>query len=232
MCDVADCGREMKGHGLCSTHLAQKRRTGEVWPINGRPRKRQPPTCSFPGCDRASHGHGLCQSHAQQVANGWPLAEFKPRYCLPDGHFRCGACGEVKPVGDFSSPSAGRSRRHTCKSCHASKMREWNKKNPEKVRASRLKKNFGLSVATYDEMYAAQGAACAICAKHLPHHVLTGTGKRKGDTWTCVDHDHVSGAVRGLLCNTCNQALGLMRDDTGLLEAAIMYLRRNQIETA
>jgi hypothetical protein len=46
----------------------------------------------------------------------------------------------------------------------------------------------------------------------------------RGDCFK-VDHDHVTGAVRALLCHGCNIGIGLFRDDPGLLEDAASYLR-------
>jgi hypothetical protein len=43
-----------------------------------------------------------------------------------------------------------------------------------------------------------------------------------------VDHDHVSGHVRGLLCSHCNRAIGLLSDDPKVIEAAASYVRKNR----
>ena len=56
-----------------------------------------------------------------------------------------------------------------------------------------------------------QGGVCALCRQRAPEH---------------VDHDHLTGRVRGLLCSCCNQALGNARDDVAILERAVDYLRR------
>lgn len=65
----------------------------------------------------------------------------------------------------------------------------------------------------YDKMLSDQGGACAIC----------GRGPTPG-RWLCVDHDHETGIVRGLLCVNCNTMLGQAHDDTLLLDRAIGYL--------
>ena len=66
----------------------------------------------------------------------------------------------------------------------------------------------------YSKMFNLQGGKCAICG-HEPQ------GSQKLD----VDHSHTSGAVRGLLCNNCNKALGLVHDSVEVLENAIKYLK-------
>jgi Recombination endonuclease VII len=72
-------------------------------------------------------------------------------------------------------------------------------------------RRYGISLAEYDALLEKQGGACAICRK-----------RPKGRL--CVDHCHVTGMVRGLLCNECNGALGYLKDDQGSLVAALAYL--------
>jgi Recombination endonuclease VII len=78
-------------------------------------------------------------------------------------------------------------------------------------RRAQLKRLYGISPAEYDALLAKQGGACAICRK-----------RSKGRL--CVDHCHVTGTVRGLLCNECNCALGYLKDDQASLVAALAYL--------
>lgn len=86
-------------------------------------------------------------------------------------------------------------------------------KNPGKPRSParphRLRRH-RLSWGRYYEMLAIQGGVCKICldpfdAEH-------------------IDHDHSTGAVRGILCRRCNVGLGLFRDNPALLVAAAKYL--------
>jgi Recombination endonuclease VII len=72
-------------------------------------------------------------------------------------------------------------------------------------------RRYGISLAEYDALLEKQGGACAICRK-----------RPKGRL--CVDHCHVTGMVRGLLCNECNGALGYLKDDQASLVAALAYL--------
>ena len=83
-----------------------------------------------------------------------------------------------------------------------------------------LRGAFGLSLAEYEAMLAAQGHACASCGGRE-------TTKRKGkDLWLAVDHCHTTGSIRGLLCGACNKGLGHFKDDPKLLRAAADYLER------
>lgn len=93
--------------------------------------------------------------------------------------------------------------------------KQWALKNPEKVREFRLKK-YGITPAQFDTLAAFQNGVCAICS-------APPTGRKQ---YLSVDHDHVTGRVRGLLCNECNTALGLLKDNVQTLEAAIKYLQR------
>ena len=91
----------------------------------------------------------------------------------------------------------------------------WAKQSPEKKRAGRLRKDYGLTAEEYEARLLRQGGGCAICGTKA-----TGKAERK----LSVDHDHKSGALRGLLCHQCNFGLGQFRDDTVLLSKAISYL--------
>jgi Autographiviridae endonuclease VII len=72
-------------------------------------------------------------------------------------------------------------------------------------------RRYGLSLADYRALEKRQGHACAIC--------------RKMTRDLCIDHCHVTGRVRGLLCRSCNSALGLYADDPRRLRAALAYLK-------
>ncbi|MBE3042995.1 endonuclease VII domain-containing protein [Candidatus Bathyarchaeota archaeon] len=60
------------------------------------------------------------------------------------------------------------------------------------------------------------------------NHVCVICGGTNGKKRLAVDHDHRTGVIRGLLCNRCNQALGLMRDSYELLTNAIKYLQKGK----
>ncbi len=86
-------------------------------------------------------------------------------------------------------------------------------------RKSYLKRTYGLTVEEYDAMLAAQGCVCFFC-RETP-----------GDLPLHVDHDHATGAVRGLLCSRCNNnALGLFQESPHLFQAAADYPRARDHE--
>lgn len=86
----------------------------------------------------------------------------------------------------------------------------WQRRNPEKVRAA---KGMVFGDKTITQMLVTQMTCCAICRCTL-----------LGGKATHVDHDHYTGAVRGLLCSRCNRGLGFFCDDPRLLARAIAYL--------
>ena len=71
-------------------------------------------------------------------------------------------------------------------------------------------REYGLSVAGYQNLLAQQNGARAIC--------------REPGRELCVDHDHQSGRVWALLCGNCNSAIGFLRESPLLARAAANYL--------
>ncbi len=72
---------------------------------------------------------------------------------------------------------------------------------------------YGLTGVAYDNLLAHQGGRCAICLR-----------PPEADKELHVDHDHASGAVRGLLCRMCNKGLGHFEDEIERMTRAIQYL--------
>ena len=79
----------------------------------------------------------------------------------------------------------------------------------------KLLRDFGITSKQYDEMLVSQKGCCKLCGKD-------GSKLTKR---LAVDHCHETGAVRGLLCGTCNTALGLFYDNIELMKKAIKYVR-------
>jgi len=83
-----------------------------------------------------------------------------------------------------------------------------------------LKSKYGMTVADYDRMLSDQEGGCAICGDDGQ------AGRWAG--LLHVDHCHSTGAVRGLLCESCNLALGKFKDDPRLLRRAAEYIQSHQ----
>ncbi len=99
------------------------------------------------------------------------------------------------------------------------RVAEWQKANPGRVYESLTLKKYGLTLQDYLARLRQQRNRCAICGQH--ERARRPSGKRKR---LAVDHCHVTGVVRGLLCTHCNHTLGRMGDDPRLLRRAADYL--------
>jgi len=97
----------------------------------------------------------------------------------------------------------------------AAESRHYHAAHPEKRRARKLKKNYNLSLAEYENILIKQGGVCAICRKR-------GWNLRRPH----IDHDHITNKVRGILCSNCNTALGLIAEDPKRAWAMASYLEK------
>jgi hypothetical protein len=80
----------------------------------------------------------------------------------------------------------------------------------------RVQETYGLEKGEYAQLYTFQGGLCALCRR------ATGASRRLS-----VDHDHATGAVRGLLCRPCNTLLGHARDAIAFFQRCINYLAKS-----
>ena len=117
----------------------------------------------------------------------------------------CKKCVEIHP--DTLGYWRRKGNRMVCKIGHALSMR---------ARGAPSLSKYGLTIEEYNQMFQAQGGACAIC--------------RRTQFTLCrslaVDHCHKTGRVRGLLCTGCNLALGGFEDCPIRLDQAAFYLRK------
>lgn len=91
------------------------------------------------------------------------------------------------------------------------KTRQWHSK-----RHYYLKYKFGITEEQYETMLSKQNHCCAICKS-------SNSGDKRSSRLS-IDHCHKTGAIRGLLCSSCNKAIGLMKDSPEIFSAAIGYL--------
>lgn len=99
-----------------------------------------------------------------------------------------------------------------CKDCVKEGMLKYDrpKQDPVYARNRALKIKYNLTPDAYNALLEIQGNCCAIC--------------KDGDKRLVVDHCHVSGKVRGLLCHQCNVALGMFKDNKTTIKTALEYL--------
>jgi hypothetical protein len=118
---------------------------------------------------------------------------------------RCSACKDFKHFSLFDKhPKNSTGRLSSCKECEIKRYR---------IRM------YGVTSEAYEALVETHGGQCAICkctAEHPRNHGLKSLA---------IDHCHTSGSVRGLLCHSCNTALGKFDDNISFLQGAISYLR-------
>lgn len=106
----------------------------------------------------------------------------------------CSKCKEQKTLEDFSKSKQNKTHAY-CKPCQS----EYH-----------FIRRYGLDRDDYLQMFEEQESKCAICNRY--------------DDKLHVDHDHKTGEVRALLCGQCNKAIGLMKDNPRITQAATDYL--------
>jgi len=204
-CSVLGCQKPVVAKLLCSTHYKRFKRHGN------------------PNLGRPAHW-GQAEKHPLWHSHQW----FKRQQIL---------CDEwsdfwkfIAGVGDKEegkrlcrtdqtlslSPSNFYWKQTIENTGRADYAKKWRVANPEKARNSELKRRFGISLETYNEILESQNGTCSICKqKCLTYDNLS------------VDHCHKTGRMRGLLCSQCNKGLGHFKDCPQLLEKAIAYLMFN-----
>ena len=118
---------------------------------------------------------------------------------VPEGHKFCRGCRTIKPHSAWSRNSHASDGLQTrCKECKRASGRR-----------DHLRKSYGLTESEVVEILTSQDGLCAICQSAPAIH---------------IDHDHRTGAVRGMLCFRCNAALGQLGDSPDVLVRATRYL--------
>lgn len=140
---------------------------------------------------------------------------------------KCSKCGEIKEISQFPKQSGDKYMSH-CKECRraynnahrrkdinksrekdrerysknsdvrAKYARDYRKNNPEKMRELHLKSNYNITINDYNNMLLKQNNKCAVCGRDMSDY---------GKVF-CVDHNHTTGKVRGLVCDPCNYGIG------------------------
>lgn len=160
----------------------------------------------------------------------------------------CKMCEQQLPLEQFRKHKLTKDRLNIwCNSCQISYQKEWVKQNPEKanwrkrnpekskkarraweasnpekVRGCWIKKYWphltgNEAIIEYQRLFEKQQGSCAIC----------GLKECSPTKRLAVDHDHVSGKVRGLLCDRCNRGIGYFRESIDIMSNGITYLKRS-----
>lgn len=148
----------------------------------------------------------------------------------------CPKCRKRKRVNKFGKSNRTKDGYFTrCKECYNREKAEWRlvnwernhrnktryrKDNPDRVRDSNLRQKYGISLDEYNKMFHEQGGVCNICER--PERIVNGKSKKVAPL--AVDHCHDTGKVRGLLCFSCNIALGKFQDSPEILARALAHV--------
>lgn len=177
------------------------------------------PQCSIEGCKKLAHARGWCAMHwARWRANGSTYRPPRPTGCKVDG------CDKDHYARDYCRRHYGQYKRgltptlyKTCLHCgDPVRDRVANAELHEgcvepRERDLYYRREYGLTFDEYEALRTYQMDRCAICFQQYGNELH-------------VDHNHLNGSVRGLLCGDCNRALGCLQDNPTSLRAAIQYL--------
>lgn len=140
--------------------------------------------------------------------------------------FHCGKCGQDKPRDAFyRHPYAGdHTVRKPCKACIGKDRRQRYAENNgiDESYEQVLKRDYGITLAEYNEMVRKQAGRCAICRRGEAT-MQSGRVRRLS-----VDHDHVTNTVRGLLCQRCNTLVWALEDNHTTIDAVRRYVEQWQ----
>ncbi len=119
----------------------------------------------------------------------------------------------------YSQTDKGKATRRCYRRSDQYKVSQERYRQSGKGKDGRLKHLYNLSLEDYNKLVEKQNGKCAICNKEFNMEDLCGIH---------VDHDHITGKVRSLLCRKCNAMLGFSDDTISKLESAISYLKSFQ----
>ena len=146
-----------------------------------------------------------------------PKSNFPKNSRAADGHaWKCKRCDSLRLKAEYHSNPIRRQQRLDA-------AKKWKESHLERYkyiqRNVQLRRKYGITALEYDQLRKAQNGCCMLC------------GKVCGPTFQDmrVDHNHVTGKVRALLCPACNTGLGQFGDSVFMLEKAITYLKAYEV---
>jgi hypothetical protein len=218
-CSIHNCTKPSVSKGLCDTHRKRVARHGtpeQTRPADWGAKEKHPKYKTW--CN-------LRRYHRDAIPKTWAVDFWSFVADVPDRP--TGRCSAQRVDTDqpwskdnfyWREPIVDDVRR----SDHKAYMREYARRmraaNPDYHKSLKIKKMYGITIDTYNEMLTEQKGCCAICAKPESNEI-------KGKvTSLAIDHDHATGAIRALLCSNCNRGLGLFNDSVELLAKAHEYV--------
>lgn len=114
---------------------------------------------------------------------------------------KCSGCKIEKLESEFHRKNRNKDfLQNYCKDCGRKAQRK-----------NTFKKVYQIDMAEYDRRVGTQFGKCLLCQKLSSRRL-------------CVDHDHKTGRVRGLLCRGCNTCLGWVENNSGMINRIVMYI--------
>ena len=147
----------------------------------------------------------------------------------------CSKCKEPKADTEFAVRDNSTGRLHAqCRKCQSDyrkkhyednldkykrKARSWSKSNPMNGAYTKVKKHYA---GTYSEFVSEVKALRRDCGNKC---CVCGDDESKLSRRLCIDHCHASGRLRGLLCDSCNLALGKLRENFSIVMRLADYVK-------
>jgi len=191
------------------------------------------PFCEEPKYYRNGRYRGYCKAHISERTR-YKIKAY--RELLPLWSFRrCEVHGLLNFDQVYRNICVKSPSQYTCKYCRKSyekskycpiKAKKTYEKRYAQKRDRELRHAYGITREDYFKILEAQGGVCAICLISFDEFV---SKKRKYKRkYFDIDHCHATKVVRGVLCHSCNMAIGLLKDSSDNLGRAIDYLRPHQ----
>lgn len=206
-CSVQDCSNPARCRGWCDKHYSRWRTHGDPTVVLARRRvaRKDPIDPNLDG--------KVCSTCNRYL----PLNAYYRRAVTPDGlMYRCKDCCRDAYNKRYENDPNFREvrKRHN---------RSYYDANQERRRRDRRKNlnRYGITEDDFAALDESQGGRCAIC-NDLPNETNVRSRKKR----LCVDHEHETGKIRGLLCDRCNTGLGIFKDSVNRLQSAIAYLQK------
>ena len=155
------------------------------------------------------------------------------------GTKRCRECGEEKPLDDFYVTSTKKRsgvpyRQARCKPCYCAAGRVHYSEHRDRINRRIADYNRRKRLARWG--LDAEPESCNICGAtpDSPRNGAYSSGgtRQRPSKGLSLDHDHVTGKPRGVLCSQCNRAIGLMDDDPELFAKAALYIQQYRAKVA
>lgn len=219
VCEVPECGGKTFAYGLCEKHAVRLRTHGDV--------NYDQKAAHFLRSKHPLYKHWVRLAREGGRSDAWDdfwafVADVGERPTNRHKLFRHDVSAPwSKANGEWRAPSIPKnllsSEERARANARAKKHRD---KKTVAYKRSQLLRRYGLTLAEFDAMRRAQNDLCAICNKPETAKSPIADSPRT----LAVDHDHVTGKIRGLLCSACNSGIGRFGDDLNLMRRAMAYL--------